>query len=67
MNLEADTIIFHLSQAADSLIYIAYGMELQNGSRDCEEANAVHYIANSIGKDVSRLREIFENKNKTKD
>ena len=32
-----------------------------------QAGHAVHYIANSIGKDVSRLREIFENKNKTKD
>lgn len=58
MNNEADDIIYRISLAADSLMYIAYGIELQNG-HDCE-ANAVHYIAHCINEQSKRLREIIE-------
>ena len=56
---EADDIIYRISIAADSLMYIAYGIELQNG-HDCEEANAVHYIAHCLNEQSKRLRELIE-------
>ncbi len=59
MNSEADDIIYRLSLAADSLMYIAYGMELQDG-HNCAEANAVHYIAHCLNEQSKRLRELIE-------
>ena len=59
MNQEADDIIYRISLAADSLMYIAYGMELQDG-HNCSEANAVHYIAHCLNEQSKRLRELIE-------
>ena len=59
MNTEADDIIYRISLAADSLTYIAYGLEHQSGG-DCEEANAVHYIAHCQKTQTERLREIVD-------
>lgn len=59
MNNEADDIIYRISLAADSLMYIAYGIEQQNG-HDCEEANAVHYIAHCLNEQSKRLRKLIE-------
>lgn len=59
MNKEVDDIIYRISLASDSLMYIAYGVELQNG-HDCEEANAVHYIAHCLNEQSKRLRELIE-------
>ena len=59
MNAEADDIIFRLSLAADSLTYIAYGIEHESQG-ECEEANAVHYIAHCLKTQTARLREIVD-------
>ena len=59
MNQETDDIIFRISYAADSLMFIAYGIELQNG-HDCAEANAIHYISHCLNEQAKRLREIIE-------
>ncbi len=59
MNREADDIIYRIQLAADSLTYIAYGLEMQI-SGDCEEANAVHYMAHALREDVTKLRAIYE-------
>ncbi len=59
MNQEVEDIIYRISLASDSLMYIAYGIELQNG-HDCEEANAVHYIAHCLYEQSKRLRELIE-------
>ncbi len=57
MNYEAEDLLFRIGHAADSLTYIAYGIEKQNGD-DCEEANAVHYVAHQLREDVIKLRNI---------
>ncbi|MCR4793430.1 MAG: hypothetical protein K5871_11825 [Lachnospiraceae bacterium] len=57
MNNDADDIIYRISLAADSLMYIAYGIELKNG-HDCEEANAVHYIAYCLNEQSKKLQEL---------
>lgn len=59
MNHEADDIIYRISLAADSLTYIAYGIELQDGN-NCEEANAIHYIAHCLKEQSKNLRRIIE-------
>ena len=61
IDFEADDIIFRISHAADSLMFVAYGIELQNG-HDCVEANAVHYIAYCLHEQSKRLRELVENR-----
>ncbi len=57
MNYESDDLLFRIGQAADSLTYIAYGLEKQIGD-DCEEANAVHYVAHQLREHVIKLRNI---------
>ncbi len=59
MNQKADDILYRISLAADSLTYIAYGIELQDGN-DCEEANAIHYIAHCLKEQSKDLRKLIE-------
>ena len=58
MQYEAEDIIFRIGHAADSLTYIAYGLERQIGN-DCEEANAVHYVAHQLREDVIMLQATY--------
>ena len=57
-NHEADDLLYRIETAVDSLQYIAYGLMQQIGD-DCEEGNAVQYVAYSIRENVKRARELL--------
>jgi len=57
-NHEADDLLYRIETAADSLQYIAYGLMQQIGD-DCEEGNAVQYVAYSIRENVKRARKLL--------
>ncbi len=54
---KADELLYHISLSADSLMYIGYGLMQQNGN-DCEEGNAVQYIAHCLHDQIHELREM---------
>ena len=55
---EAEELLIHVINAADSIVLIGDGMQSRHG-QDCEEAQALFYIGDSLRKQLTQIQDLL--------